>query len=115
MSLDFLNADYSLRKDVEESALYREVTEGSALTALKIPQVDRPAAFLRDAFANSHRRDRIRFAHGTTTMAFKFQGGIIVAVDSRASMGQCTFFSIHVPHGSFPWRCILAIYNMLLV
>ncbi len=45
MSLDFLNADYSLRKDVEESALYREVTEGSALTALKIPQVDRPAAF----------------------------------------------------------------------
>ncbi|KAK4536274.1 hypothetical protein CDCA_CDCA08G2299 [Cyanidium caldarium] len=30
----------------------------------------------------------IRFLHGTTTLAFVFQHGIIVAVDSRASMGQ---------------------------
>jgi len=29
----------------------------------------------------------LEFAHGTTTLAFKFQGGIIVAVDSRASLG----------------------------
>ena len=31
---------------------------------------------------------RIRFTHGTTTLAFKFQGGIIVSVDSRASGGS---------------------------
>jgi 20S proteasome alpha/beta subunit len=30
----------------------------------------------------------IRMAHGTTTLAFVFQGGLIVAVDSRASMGS---------------------------
>ena len=30
----------------------------------------------------------IEFAHGTTTLSFTFQGGIIVAVDSRASMGS---------------------------
>ncbi len=29
----------------------------------------------------------IRLAHGTTTLAFKFQGGVIVAVDSRATAG----------------------------
>ncbi|ETO17068.1 hypothetical protein RFI_20264 [Reticulomyxa filosa] len=30
----------------------------------------------------------IKFAHGTTTLGFVFDGGIIVAVDSRASMGS---------------------------
>jgi 20S proteasome subunit beta 5 len=29
----------------------------------------------------------IQFAHGTTTLAFIFAGGIVVAVDSRASLG----------------------------
>lgn len=29
----------------------------------------------------------VKPAHGTTTLGFMFQGGIIVAVDSRASMG----------------------------
>ena len=37
----------------------------------------------------------VKPAHGTTTLGFMFQGGIIVAVDSRASMGTyiCTFSS----------------------
>merc|ERR1712012_945981 len=30
---------------------------------------------------------KIQFDHGTTTLAFKFQGGVIVAVDSRATAG----------------------------
>jgi 20S proteasome subunit beta 5 len=30
----------------------------------------------------------IKFLHGTTTLAFRFQGGVIVCVDSRASMGS---------------------------
>lgn len=33
------------------------------------------------------RSPSLEFAHGTTTLAFVFQGGIIVAVDSRASLG----------------------------
>ena len=31
---------------------------------------------------------RALFLHGTTTLSFKFQGGVMVAVDSRASSGQ---------------------------
>ncbi|XP_006001021.1 proteasome subunit beta type-8 [Latimeria chalumnae] len=31
---------------------------------------------------------RIKFHHGTTTLAFKFQHGVVVAVDSRASAGK---------------------------
>merc|ERR1719153_1622073 len=30
----------------------------------------------------------IKYHHGTTTLGFKFKGGVIVAVDSRASMGS---------------------------
>ena len=30
---------------------------------------------------------KVKFAKGTTTLAFKYQGGVIVAVDSRASQG----------------------------
>lgn len=30
----------------------------------------------------------VKPSHGTTTLAFIFQGGVIVAVDSRASMGS---------------------------
>jgi len=30
----------------------------------------------------------IKIAHGTTTLAFRFQGGIIVCTDSRATAGN---------------------------
>lgn len=30
----------------------------------------------------------IKFKHGTTTLAFLFDGGVIVAVDSRSTMGS---------------------------
>lgn len=88
-SLDFLDTDWSLS---DSSSCKADVLpESCALdtgTSLRLPPVDRPFAFLRDSFAQMPEKDRIRFAHGTTTLAFKFQGGIIVAVDSRASMGQ---------------------------
>ncbi|KAK3882337.1 hypothetical protein Pcinc_003858 [Petrolisthes cinctipes] len=34
------------------------------------------------------RKLRLNFAHGTTTLGFKFKGGVIMAVDSRATSGQ---------------------------
>ncbi|CAM9380890.1 unnamed protein product, partial [Phaeothamnion confervicola] len=49
-----------------------------------------PAAFCRTNFACGYGIDHaqdIKFAKGTTTLAFKFQGGILVSVDSRSTMG----------------------------
>ena len=48
-----------------------------------LPQVD---TFEREVVS------LVKPAHGTTTLGFIFQGGIIIAVDSRASMGSyiCT-------------------------
>lgn len=48
-----------------------------------------PSAFLRlhtDDHADPN--CRIKIQHGTTTLAFRFQGGVIVAVDSRATAGS---------------------------
>lgn len=50
-----------------------------------------PASFSRNNFAsacgNSDAGQAVKFAKGTTTLAFKFDGGIIVSVDSRSTMG----------------------------
>lgn len=62
-----------------------------------------PAEFVRANFSAEKGEDfnqEIKFAKGTTTLAFKFDGGIIVAVDSRATQGPyigtfcATLFSI---------------------
>lgn len=34
------------------------------------------------------RKLKLNYAHGTTTLGFKFKGGAILAVDSRATSGQ---------------------------
>lgn len=49
----------------------------------------KPTAFLRlhtDDHADPN--CKIKIQHGTTTLAFRFQGGVIVAVDSRATAGS---------------------------
>lgn len=55
-----------------------------------LPAVSDPAAFCRAEFTVEKGKDfdqAIKFSKGTTTLAFKFQGGIIVSVDSRATQG----------------------------
>ncbi|XP_070575932.1 proteasome subunit beta type-5-like [Ptychodera flava] len=52
----------------------------------QVPTFSDPAEYLKQ-FDNESSDIRIRFNHGTTTLAFKFQHGVIVAVDSRATAG----------------------------
>ncbi len=44
-------------------------------------------SLLATAFKDGKGEPNIKFLHGTTTLGFVFQGGVIIAVDSRASMG----------------------------
>lgn len=55
-----------------------------------LPSVPNAAEFVRTNFSAEKGKDYdqdIKFMKGTTTLAFKFQGGIIVSVDSRATQG----------------------------
>jgi 20S proteasome subunit beta 5 len=57
-----------------------------------MPPGDDPAGFLRsyttDEGSSANDKIKIRFNHGTTTLAFKFKHGVIIAVDSRATAGS---------------------------
>ncbi|KAL7433653.1 hypothetical protein ACHAXH_007178 [Discostella pseudostelligera] len=57
----------------------------------EVPNVTDPAHFCRTNFASTcgggDSHQTVKFAKGTTTLAFKFNGGIIVSVDSRSTMG----------------------------
>jgi len=58
---------------------------------LQLPPSYNPAAFVREHFSPGTYEDdgskRAAFDKGTTTLAFVFQGGVLVSVDSRASQG----------------------------
>lgn len=55
-----------------------------------LPPVEDPALYCRTHFQTGYHQDNdqeIQFAKGTTTLAFIYQGGIVVAVDSRSTQG----------------------------
>ena len=54
-----------------------------------LPPIATSASWLR-AMTDDHSNPNcpIKIAHGTTTLAFRFKGGIIVATDSRATAGN---------------------------
>ena len=55
----------------------------------QMPQVHDPVNFVSSLKQSKGPERKIAdFKRGTTTLGFVFQGGIIIAVDSRASMGQ---------------------------
>lgn len=57
--------------------------------SLSMPPISQPTEFLRAHTDDSKNPDcKIKIAHGTTTLAFRFKGGIVVAVDSRATAGN---------------------------
>ncbi|KAJ9481362.1 hypothetical protein VN97_g12116 [Penicillium thymicola] len=92
--MDKLVAQYS--RPPHQNEMYSE-QEQQDLTAsvpplslkFNLPPVDDHSAFLR-AMTDDHSNPScpIKLAHGTTTLAFRFQGGIIVCTDSRATAGN---------------------------
>mmetsp|Transcript_67894 Transcript_67894/g.162511 ORF Transcript_67894/g.162511 Transcript_67894/m.162511 type:complete len:281 (-) Transcript_67894:336-1178(-) len=64
---------------------------GEMPTHFMLPGPHMPDQFLSGAFAGKGHEGSdpaLKFLHGTTTLGFVFKEGIIIAVDSRASMGS---------------------------
>lgn len=85
----------NVRKTSNISAMYHDFGGSSthllddALTSttnFTVPYGIDPVESLKE-FTNPKSDVKIHFDHGTTTLAFKFQHGVIVAVDSRATAG----------------------------
>jgi len=58
------------------------------LEAFPLAPVDHPDTFCMDVLKTGAAPGLMDFKKGTTTLGFVFDGGIIIAVDSRASMGS---------------------------
>ncbi|XP_078075435.1 proteasome subunit beta type-8-like [Mustelus asterias] len=64
-----------------------DFTFGVRNRELSVPLGLDPVEFLKP-YSEGEEAVRINLQHGTTTLAFKFEHGVIVAVDSRASAGN---------------------------
>ncbi len=54
-----------------------------------LPSLSNPSSFLKAHTDDvSNPKCTIKIAHGTTTLAFRFKGGVIVCTDSRATAGS---------------------------
>lgn len=82
--LDIGKNHHRARKEVEED------TATLTTCSFALAPVADPAAYSKEHFGVGYGTDstqRIKFAKGTTTLAFKFDHGVIVSVDSRSTMG----------------------------
>ncbi|OXG80318.1 proteasome component PRE2 [Cryptococcus neoformans var. grubii Br795] len=69
---------------------FGNLSRTGSVSGMSVPRVHDPTSFL-DMHTDSMSANpeaKIKIAHGTTTLAFRFKGGIIVAVDSRATAGS---------------------------
>lgn len=88
--MSFDNASFELPTGVEGSKMIDQMQlEAEArMKAEMNPSITRnPIPYGPETF-NHPMNTAIKMAHGTTTMAFLFKEGVLVAVDSRASMGS---------------------------
>ncbi|PRP82740.1 proteasome subunit beta type 5 [Planoprotostelium fungivorum] len=53
-----------------------------------LPAVQNPATFIRDTFQKANAPAPIEMAHGTTTLGFIYDHGVVIAVDSRSTQGS---------------------------
>jgi len=58
-------------------------------SALSLPPFSHPATNLGRVLVDDQGKEiKMNFDHGTTTLGFKYQGGVLLAVDSRATGGM---------------------------
>ena len=74
--------------DDAEDQLVNEHLGFNANKTFQIPKaMSNPADFVYRNCGENVEGAKIKFNHGTTCLAFKFQGGVVVCTDSRATAG----------------------------
>lgn len=88
IDLDFMNTfdKYSLKLTAEDSTVDQDQVSETPLNFPLAPSL--PLRELAHQEFSSQVNSDIQFYHGTTTLAFVTDLGVLVAVDSRASMGS---------------------------
>ncbi|KXS15015.1 N-terminal nucleophile aminohydrolase [Gonapodya prolifera JEL478] len=87
LDLNFLNAGRRENALLETGDFTVGLVDSVAVPNFELPAVANPVEFLHHQTKEAE-SCRINIAKGTTTLAFKYQGGVIVCVDSRATAGS---------------------------
>merc|ERR1711976_832285 len=75
--------------DSEEDEITQYTKNLDQCTDIMMPPFSNPAYNLGALAQSANGNDlKINFEHGTTTLGFKYQGGVLLAVDSRATGGM---------------------------
>ena len=87
---DYGNGRENTNDVLEQSRFSKTFLPHTADAAsFQIPPVPSPSKFLQSYTDDTtDAQCPIKLAHGTTTLAFRFKGGVVVAVDSRATAGS---------------------------
>uniref|UniRef100_A0A8D0BIR2 Proteasome subunit beta n=1 Tax=Salvator merianae TaxID=96440 RepID=A0A8D0BIR2_SALMN len=80
--------DWNPGEDVASQGGVGHFTFGLREPRIALPLGRQPNELLQHPCGGRDSKHRIELAHGTTTLAFTFQHGVIVATDSRASAGN---------------------------
>jgi len=78
--LDFLDPTLSTKTS-------ELVKENGLIDSFILPPVEHPESFVRDVFQTADAPPPIEMRHGTTTLGFVYQHGVVIAVDSRSTQG----------------------------
>jgi 20S proteasome subunit beta 5 len=86
--MSVLAVSNNLLKDSEEEKTKEFLSQNVnfGISSVQLPPYDDPKSFLKE-YTKPDSKCQIHFNKGTTTLAFKYQGGVIVSVDSRATAG----------------------------
>ena len=83
-----LNAVNLTDNEEDKSVIANEYLNYDVNKNFQIPQsLSNPADFVYSNCGENVQGAKIKFNHGTTCLAFKFQGGVVVCTDSRATAG----------------------------
>ena len=90
-SIRDINEKYKSQSDELETSLSIVPQTSLYCEPFSVPPGHDPATYLAELAKipsqNGDNVPEIKFEHGTTTLAFKYKNGVIVAVDSRATAG----------------------------
>ncbi|XP_032689086.1 proteasome subunit beta type-5 [Odontomachus brunneus] len=87
----FIDFSFSQEKDKFAGEIEAYTKNFSNNLQLSVPPFFNPAETLgriAQSTDDTGKHLKIKFDHGTTTLGFQYQGGIVLAVDSRATGGQ---------------------------
>lgn len=76
-------------EDFEREFETLQLADNGEVDPMHVPRPPFPATELGDHLKDQDGKDlQIDFLHGTTTLGFRYEGGVILAVDSRATGGM---------------------------